>query len=113
MIPLPEWIDPAAWSGYEEMRRAMKRPFTDRAAKMVLAELYRIKEAGHCPNGALDQSTMRGWIDVYPAKAKEIERRMPDTSDGRIAAEKAAAAADKARVDAYIARTVGTIRRVV
>ena len=50
------------------------KPFTNRAAVLILYELQRIKDAGHDPNAALDQSTMRGWADVYPAKAKEIAK---------------------------------------
>ena len=75
MIPLPAYIDPEAWSGFVEMRRAMPKtkPFTDRAAKLILYELQRIKDAGHDPNAALDQSTLRGWADVWPAKVKDIE----------------------------------------
>lgn len=75
-IPLPAYIDRDAWDGFCEMRRAMPKtkPFTTRAATLILYELQRIKDAGHCPNAALDQSTMRGWADVYPAKAKDIAR---------------------------------------
>ena len=73
MIALPEWIDPEAWAEFCEMRRAMKKiPFTDRAQKMILKSLYDLKQAGHDPNAALDQSTLMGWRDVFPPRAKEI-----------------------------------------
>ncbi len=73
MIALPEWIDPEAWEGFCEMRKAMKKiPFTDRAQKMVLKSLYELRAAGHDPNASLDQSTLMGWRDVFPPKAKEI-----------------------------------------
>jgi len=76
MIPLPAYIDPEAWAGFVDMRKSMpkSRPFTHRAAVLILKELQKIKDAGHCPNAALDQSTLKGWTDVYPAKDKEIER---------------------------------------
>ena len=94
MIPLPAYIDPEAWVGFVEMRRAMPKtkPFTDRAAKLILYELQRIKDAGHDPNAALDQSTLRGWADVWPAKAKEIERangKAADVTRDYLEAEKA------------------------
>jgi hypothetical protein len=59
------------------MRKASgrTRPFTTRAATLILFELQRIKDAGHCPNAALDQSTRHGWADVYPPKDKPIERK--------------------------------------
>lgn len=111
MVPLPEWIDKEAWEGYCDMRKQKRnQPFTQRAAKMILAELYKLKAAGHDPNAALDQSTLHGWTDVYQPKEKPIERRV--TSDDRIKAEKEAAEKEQARVQAYIARTTG-IRRVV
>lgn len=73
VIALPDWIDPEAWQGFCEMRRAMKKiPFTDRAQKMILKSLYDLKQAGHDPNAALDQSTLMGWRDVWPPKEKDI-----------------------------------------
>lgn len=77
MIPLPAYIDAEAWAGFVEMRRSMpkSRPFTQRAAVLILKELQRIKDAGHDPNEALDQSTLRGWADVWPAKDKTLERK--------------------------------------
>lgn len=73
VIGLPDWIDREAWEGFCEMRRAMKKiPFTDRAQKMILKSLYDLKQAGHDPNAALDQSTLMGWRDVWPPKEKDI-----------------------------------------
>ena len=73
MIALPDWIDKEAWEGFCEMRKAMKKiPFTDRAQKMILKSLYDLKQAGHDPNAALDQSTLMGWRDVWPPKEKDI-----------------------------------------
>lgn len=73
MIPLPAYIDKEAWGGFEAMRRAIKKPLTHRAACLVLYELQRIKDAGHDPNAALDQSTNHCWADVYVPKEKQIE----------------------------------------
>ena len=73
MIALPGYVDKEAWDGFEDMRRTIKKPLTVRAAKLILYELQRIKDAGHCPNAALDQSTNHCWADVYPSKDKPIE----------------------------------------
>jgi hypothetical protein len=74
MIPLPGYNNPEAWAGFVEMRRASgkTRPFTTRAATLILYELQRIKDAGHDPNAALDQSTRMGWADVWPPKTKDL-----------------------------------------
>ena len=84
MIPLPAYINLEAWAGFLEMRKAMPktRPFTDRAATLILYELQRIKDAGHCPNAALDQSTLHGWTDVYAPKDKVIERAPQSAAAG-------------------------------
>lgn len=76
MIALPGYVDKEAWDGFEDMRRTIKKPLTVRAAKLILYELQRIKDAGHCPNAALDQSTNHCWADVYPSKDKSIEPAM-------------------------------------
>lgn len=73
MIALPQYVDPDAWQGFEDMRRTIKKPLTDRARKLIVYELDRIKKAGHCPNAALDQSTNHCWCDVFVPKEKPIE----------------------------------------
>lgn len=86
MIPLPAYINQEAWQGFVDMRKAMGRskPFTTRAAVLILYELQRLKDAGHDPNTALDQSTLRGWADVYPPKDKPIEHIKSRASETRV-----------------------------
>jgi hypothetical protein len=71
----PQWLDRDTWEGFEEMRRTMSKskPWTKRAAILILKRLQEIKDAGHCPNAALDQSTVCGWAFVWPAKIDQIE----------------------------------------
>lgn len=73
-IPLPAYIDPEAWAGFVEMRKKIKAPLTQRAAVLTLLDLQKIKDAGHCPNEALDQSTQMDWRGVWPKKDKDIQR---------------------------------------
>lgn len=75
-LPLPAYIDPEAWAGFVEMRKKVKAPLTTRAATLILFEVQRIKDAGHDPNAALDQSTMRCWKGVWP-KTDEAPSRTP------------------------------------
>jgi len=67
-----EWIDPDAWNGFMEMRRAIKKPMTERAISMLINRLEKLKANGHDVNACLDQSTFNNWQDVYPLKDKEI-----------------------------------------
>lgn len=96
MNALPAWIDREAWDGYVAMRKTMKKPMTARAETLVLKTLYQLKERGHDPSAALDQSTVHNWIDVYEPKAKEItnmkreyfEAEAPMTPEEKEAADK-------------------------
>ena len=113
MVPLPAYINPEAWAGFVEMRKSMPktRPFTPRAAALILYELQRIKDAGHDPNAALDQSTLHGWTDVYAPKEKAIERAPQSAADSTravieaqrlTAEERAASEAARQRVMAAV-----------
>lgn len=71
-MDLPSWIDEEAWNGFDDMRKARKKPLTPRAMKLIVTELEKLRERGHDVNAALDQSTMHCWLDVYPVKDKEV-----------------------------------------
>lgn len=73
---IPPWVDPEAWAGFVEARKAMgrTRPFTDRAAQLIIKRLEQFKALGHDPNASLDQSTMNGWQGVFPPKQEFIPR---------------------------------------
>lgn len=74
MTALPEWIDIEAWDGFVAMRKTLKKPLTNRAEKLILYTLYRIRDAGHCPNAALDASTVNCWCDVFISKKKDLQK---------------------------------------
>jgi transglutaminase-like putative cysteine protease len=81
MIALPQYIDREAWQGFEDMRALAKKPMTDRARKLIVSELQKIKDAGHCPNAALDQSTNHCWADVYVPQDKPIKAAATSDAD--------------------------------
>ncbi|WP_290817414.1 hypothetical protein [Aquidulcibacter sp.] len=67
---LPDWIPKDQWQSFEEMRKKMRKPMTDRAKELIVAELHKL-----CPDqsGAgqiLDQSVRHSWQDVYALKEK-------------------------------------------
>lgn len=64
----PESIDLAAWSGFVEMRKRERHPLTKRAAELIFAELEKLRRKGHDPTAVLDQSTRKGWRDVFALK---------------------------------------------
>lgn len=68
VFALPSWVPTDAWKGFEEMRRKIKKPMTDRAKDLVVAALDKLRTAGQDPGRVLDQSTRKSWQDVYPIK---------------------------------------------
>lgn len=70
MIDAPNWIDSEIWLAFVEMRAAKgkRAPFTDRAAKMIIHELDRLRGQGHNPDEVLRQSVMAGWSGVFGLK---------------------------------------------
>ena len=65
---LPVWVPSEAWAGFEEMRRKARKPMTDRARWLIIAELERLQKDGHAPGPVLDQSIRKNWLDVYAIK---------------------------------------------
>src|SRR6185369_17667726 len=106
MTAIPSWIDVEAWNGYVDMRRAMKKPMTARAETLVLKTLYQLKERGHDPNAALDQSVVHNWIDVYEPKEKPIANLVRETYQG----DAPMTAEEKARADAVRAQVMDAFK---
>ena len=70
-VEVPEAIT-ESWNGFCEMREKIKKPLTDRAAKMILNELERLAPEDITTQGLiLDQSVKRCWQDVYPLKTPD------------------------------------------
>lgn len=65
---LPEWIPVEAWDGYVSMRKKQRKPMTDRARDLKVAELLRFRNAGHDVGAILDKSTANSWTDIYEPK---------------------------------------------
>lgn len=64
----PSWLPIEAWNGFVQMRAKIKKPLTDRAAKMQLNRLSELRDKGHDPEAVLDQSTIHCWQDLYEIK---------------------------------------------
>jgi hypothetical protein len=63
---LPDGFPLEAWQGFEEMRKKIRKPLTDRARNLILAEL---KTLGGDPAALLNQSVQNSWAGVFPLKA--------------------------------------------
>jgi hypothetical protein len=65
-----------SWNGFCEMRKKIKKPLTDRAAKMILNELERLAPGDDTTKALiLDQSVKHCWQDVYKLKSAEVQAK--------------------------------------
>ena len=78
---LPEWIERDVWDAFEEMRRKMKKPMTDRARQNIVAALIRFEAAGMIASEVLEQSITNGWSGVYPLNRENIKQSRLDAAN--------------------------------
>lgn len=72
VIPLPFTSEAFAmsWAAFDQMRKAKRKPMTERARALIIADLIKMGEPVAIQQ--LDLSTRNGWTDVYwpkPAQA--------------------------------------------
>lgn len=65
---LPDWIREEVWKAYEDMRKKIRKPMTDRARDLIIKKLHDMKQAGQEANAVLEQSVIGSWTNVYPIK---------------------------------------------
>lgn len=71
---LPDWIDLSDWKDFEDMRRRIKKPMTDRARNAIVSKLAQISIEGYEPKTILENSIRNSWQDVYPPKTEKGEK---------------------------------------
>lgn len=81
-FPLPPFVDREIWIGFCESRKAARRPFTSFAARRIVHRLTELKGQGFDPNYCLEQSAVKGYLDVYaaekPKQAPQSEAWKPE-----------------------------------
>lgn len=66
----PAWVPSQPWHEFEEMRKKLRKPMTDKAMELIVSELETLKTQGFDPSDVLLQSVRKSWQDVYPIKAQ-------------------------------------------
>jgi hypothetical protein len=66
---VPPWISESTWKDFEEMRKMVHAPMTDRARRGIVEDLLKLKEQGCDPEAVLLQSITRSWKGVFEIKA--------------------------------------------
>ena len=71
---LPEDVDKETWKAFEEMRKKIRAPLTDRARSLIVSELQKI---GQDKNKVLEQSIEKAWRGVFPLKEQPVTSDHP------------------------------------
>jgi uncharacterized protein YdaU (DUF1376 family) len=66
---VPDWINKSTWKDFEEMRKKIRAPMTDRARREIVKELERLKSKGNDPEAVLTKSITKSWRDVFELAA--------------------------------------------
>lgn len=75
MIEIPNWIPSDAWAGYVEMRKKIRKPMTDRAIKLQISVLDKMRQQGQDVGAVLDQSVMNSWQGLFPVSERRGDSR--------------------------------------
>lgn len=65
---LPAWISQQTWLDFEEMRKKIRKPLTDRARRNIVLELDRMRLQGQDSEAVLSQSITNSWSGVFELK---------------------------------------------
>lgn len=71
---LPDWVSSDAWSAFEDSRKKLRKPLTDRARQLAVAELQRLRDQGHDPIAVIESAVLHGWQTFYPPKDSRPDR---------------------------------------
>lgn len=69
VFQLPGWIEKQTWEDYEQMRRRIGKPMTDRARNLAVDRLAALQNKGHPVVEVLKQSIFNSWQGVFELKA--------------------------------------------
>jgi uncharacterized protein YdaU (DUF1376 family) len=76
LIEIPDWVDVADWNDFLAMRRAIKKPMTPRAIKMMFSKLEQMKKKGIDISQVLQRSILNNWSDIYEPKVQTTQTNM-------------------------------------
>jgi hypothetical protein len=74
-IKFPDWIDVNDWKDFLAMRKAIRKPMTPRAIKMMFSKLEQMKIKGINVSQVLQRSILNNWSDVYEPKVEQVAQQ--------------------------------------
>jgi len=69
---LPGWVEKQAWDDYEQMRRRIGKPMTDRARELAVDKLAALQNKGHPVADVLRQSVFNSWQGLFELKQQAM-----------------------------------------
>ena len=75
-----------ALEDFEQMRKSIKKPLTDRAKQMLCKKLDELKSNDEDVIACLEEAILHNWLTVYPIREKKKENTMNSAAPARAAA---------------------------
>ncbi|WP_019104028.1 helix-turn-helix domain-containing protein [Chromobacterium haemolyticum] len=69
----PSWLPVDAWTAFVAMRKKLRKPMTDHAARLAVDKLVSLRAEGHDPRAVLEQSVFNSWQGLFPVKGDHSE----------------------------------------
>ena len=69
---IPVWLDEKTWSDFIKFRVSIKEKMSEKAEKLILNKLSKLRDDGNDPKEVLEESIMNGWKGVFPLKKNKI-----------------------------------------
>ena len=69
----PPWLDVELWLAFKDERKKLKHPMTERAEKMALNKLAKLKSEGYSPSALIEHAIMHGWRGIFPVKEAKVK----------------------------------------
>lgn len=67
-VLLPDWLPVDTWQAFLDMRKAIKKPATERAQVLLIKKLTAFYANDLDPGAILNQSIINNWQDLYAPK---------------------------------------------
>lgn len=78
IITLPNNVNHQTWVDFVAMRKSIKKPLSEQAAKLILNKLVKFGESA---NASLEQSIEASWSSVYPLKNQNNNFQAPKSTN--------------------------------
>jgi DNA-binding transcriptional ArsR family regulator len=72
-LEIPDWLDKTDWEDFIAMRKKIGKPMTDRAVKILINKLAKMKSKGVDFSASIQNSILNNWSDVYEPKFQEVQ----------------------------------------